>query len=61
MQLDKQQIVDMLTNRGDQDQADRAQADLPDQVDTDHHADLLSRFNVDPADLGGGAGGTLGL
>ncbi|MGG5260315.1 hypothetical protein [Phycicoccus avicenniae] len=57
MQLDKQQIIDALKNRGDHDQAQQAQDDLPDQVDTDQHSDLLARFGVDPGDLGGAAGG----
>lgn len=57
MQLDKQQIVDMIKNRGDHDQAQQAESDLPDQVDTDQHADLLDRFGVNPDDLGGAAGG----
>jgi len=59
MHLDKQQIIDMLKNRGDHDKADQAQADLPDQVDTDqHYSDKLSRLGIDPKDLIGGAGGT---
>lgn len=64
MQLDKQQIIDMLKNRGDHDKADQAQADLPDQVDTDQHSDKLSALGVDPKDLmgdAGGLGGKLGL
>lgn len=57
MQIDKQQIVDMLKNRGDQDKADQAQSDLPDQVDTDEHSDKLSALGVDPKELMGGVGG----
>jgi hypothetical protein len=60
MKIDRQRIVDFLRNRGDHDQADRAQSDLPDQVDTDEHADKLSQLGVDIRDLGAGAGG-LGL
>lgn len=54
MQIDKQQIIDMLKNRGDHDKADQAEADLPDQVDTDQHSDKLSKLGVDPKDLLGG-------
>lgn len=57
MQIDKQQIIDILKNRGDHDKADQAQSDLPDQVDTDQHSDKLSKLGVDPKDLLGGAGG----
>lgn len=56
MQIDKQQIIDMLKNRGDHDKADRAQTDLPDQVDTDQHSDTLSQLGVNPKDLLGGSG-----
>lgn len=59
MQIDKAQIIEFLKNRGDQDKAAQAQSDLPDQVDTDQHADLLSKLGVDPKDLLGGAGGGL--
>ena len=58
MQIDKQQIIEFLRNRGDQDKADQAQNDLPDQVDTDEHSGLLDKLGVNPQDLlGGGAGG----
>lgn len=56
MQMDKQQIIDMLKNRGEHDKAEQAQADLPDQVDTDQHADKLSALGVDSKDLLGGSG-----
>ena len=57
MQIDKQQIIEFLKSRGDHDQAQRAEGELPDQVDTDQHSDLLSRFGINPQDLLGGAGG----
>lgn len=60
MQIDKQQIVDMLKDRGDHDKADQAQADLPEQVDTDQHSDKLRELGVDAKDLMGGAGGSMG-
>lgn len=61
MQIDKQQIIELLRNRGDQQQAEQAQTELPEQVDTDQHGDLLSKFNVDPQELLGGLGGKFGL
>ena len=63
MQISKDQIIDFLRQQGQHDQAEQAQQQLPDQVDTDQHADLLSRFNIDPKDLLGklgGLGGGLG-
>jgi len=57
MQIDKQQIIEFLRNRGDQDKAQQAETELPDQVDTDTHADLLSRLGINVDDLLGGMGG----
>ncbi len=60
MQIDKHQIIDMLKSRGEADKADRAQTELPDQVDTDKDAGLLSKFGVNPQDLIGKLPGGLG-
>ena len=51
MQIDKQQIVDLLRERGDHDQADKAEKELPDQVDHEQHGDLLGRIGVQPQEL----------
>ena len=63
MQIDKEQVLQLLRAKGQHEQADQAQQQLPDQVDTEQHSDLLSRFNVDPKELlnklGGGALGNL--
>jgi hypothetical protein len=48
MQLDKAQIIDMLRQQGNNQQADQ---ELPDQVDTDQHASLLERFGLNPQEL----------
>jgi hypothetical protein len=61
MQIPKEQILSLLRERGQQDQASQADQELPDQVDTDQHGDLLSKFGLDPQDLIGGLGGKLGL
>lgn len=61
MEIDKQQIIDLLKNRGDQDKATQAESDLPDKVDTDTHAAHLGNLGVNPQDLLGGLGGKLGL
>ncbi len=60
MQIDKQQILEMLRSRGDDAKAIQAESELPDQVDTDQHSDLLSKLGINPADLLGGAGGIAG-
>ena len=46
MQIDKSTIMDLLRERGQQDQATQAEQELPDQVDTDRDAGLLQRFGV---------------
>jgi len=61
MQIPKAQILDFLRSRGDGSQADQADSELPDQVDTEQDQGLLSKFGVDPKDLTGGLGGKLGL
>jgi predicted PhzF superfamily epimerase YddE/YHI9 len=51
MQLDKNMILDLLRERGQADQANQADQQLPDQVDTDQHADLLQQLGLDPQEL----------
>ena len=60
MQIDKDQIISLLRQRGDDAKADQAQQELPGQVDTDKDAGLLSTLGIDPSDLMGGLGGGLG-
>jgi hypothetical protein len=51
VQIDKNTILDLLRERGQQDQADQADQELPEQVDTDRDAGLLQRFGLDPQEL----------
>ena len=51
MQIDKDAIVNFLKEQGRHDDASRAAKELPAKVDHKEHADLLSRFGVDPAKL----------
>jgi hypothetical protein len=61
MNIDKQQILDLLRTQGKGDQAQQAESELPDQVDTDQHAGLLEKFGININDLlGGAAGGIAG-
>jgi len=67
MTFDKDTILQLLRGNGQNQQADQAQQELPQQVDTDQHAGLLQKFGLNPADLiakfaggTGGAGGALG-
>ncbi|MGN7252946.1 MULTISPECIES: hypothetical protein [unclassified Arthrobacter] len=60
MQIDKSQILEFLRSQGDNDKAAQAENELPDQVDTDQHAGLLSKLGINPADLLGKLPGGLG-
>lgn len=60
MQIDKSQILEFLRSQGDNDKAAQAETQLPDQVDTDQHAGLLSQLGINPADLLGKLPGGLG-
>ncbi|GAA4399035.1 hypothetical protein GCM10023168_05760 [Fodinibacter luteus] len=60
MEVDRQEIVDQLRGRREDELADRAERDLPEQVDTDEHAAVLHQLGINPADLLGGIGGTFG-
>jgi len=65
MQIDKEQIIAFLRERGDDAKAEQAQQELPGQVDTEQDSGLLANLGIDPSDLlgglGGGLGGKLGL
>jgi leucyl aminopeptidase (aminopeptidase T) len=62
MQIPKDQILSLLKGQGDDAKAQQAEGELPETVDTDEHAGLLSELGINPAELiaklaGGGAGG----
>jgi hypothetical protein len=59
VEIPKDQILDLLRQQGDTDKAGQAEEELPDQVDTDRDAGLLSKFGIDPQDLIGKLGGGL--
>ena len=61
MQIDKDQIISLLRQRGDDAKADQAQQELPGQVDTEKDSGLLSKLGIDPTDLLGGLGKKFGL
>jgi hypothetical protein len=61
MQIPKDQILQLLRSRGENQKADEADGQLPDQVDTEQHAGIRQKLGIDPQELlgslGGGAGG----
>ncbi len=63
VEIPKEQILQMLRDRGDHGQAEQAGQQLPDQVDPEPHsgANLLGQVGIDPGELLGGLGGKLGL
>lgn len=61
MQIDKAQIIAWLTSRGEKDKATQAQAELPEQVDTDTHTGLLDKIGINVDDLPLPAGGIEGV
>jgi hypothetical protein len=65
MQIPKDNILELLRERGEHDKAAQAEQELPDQVDHEQHSDLLSKFGVEPKELldklPGGIGDKLGL
>ena len=54
MEIPKDKIIDLLRERGADDKVAQAQQELPEQVDTEKHKDLLDKLGVDPKDLVGG-------
>ncbi len=51
MQIPKEQILEFLRSQGDQDKAQQAEGELPDQVDTDHDQGLLGKYGINVEDL----------
>lgn len=51
MLINKQEIIDVLRARGQNERADWVDRDLPDQCDTDRHRGLLQMLRIDLADL----------
>ena len=61
MEIPKDQILDVLREKGAEDKLEQAANELPDPVDTEKHADQLQKLGIDPQDLLGSIGGKLGL
>jgi hypothetical protein len=57
MEIPKEKILDLLRQRGDHDKAERADQELPDQVDPERDKGILDQLGIDPKDLLGNLGG----
>jgi hypothetical protein len=51
VQIDKETVVSFLRERGNNDQAEAASRELPEQVDTERDAGMLERFGILPDEL----------
>ena len=56
MKLDRDVLVRVLRTEGDNDTADKVDADLPDGIDTDRDGDALDRVGLDGTVADGQAG-----
>ena len=64
MHIDRAKLVQLLHTEGDNAQAEKVEAQLPEQIDTERDADALTAVGLDPTRLmaklaGGSLGGTL--
>ena len=57
MQIPKAMVVERIRSAGGSEAAARADAELPEKVDTERDADLLRSFDLDPQELADGLGG----
>jgi hypothetical protein len=58
MESPKEKVLELIRERVGGDRADQAANELPEHVDPEQHADLLSKYGIDPQDLlSGGLGG----
>jgi hypothetical protein len=60
MEIPKDKVLEMLRERGEHDKVDRADRELPDQVDPEQHGDQLAKFGIDPHELLGKLPGGIG-
>jgi hypothetical protein len=65
MQIDKSQVIDLIRSQMGEGKAREADGELPEKVDTEKDAGLLSKFGIDPQELirkfaGDTLGGMLG-
>ena len=54
MEIDKETILNLLRERGQTQEADRAEQELPSRVDPERDAGMLQKFGLEPGDLLGG-------
>jgi DNA-binding protein H-NS len=51
MQVDKQEVINLLREKGQDQKVEQAQQQLPDKVDLEQHSDLLQKLGINPQEL----------
>jgi hypothetical protein len=59
VEIPKDKILDLLREQGKSDEADRAENELPDQVDPERHSGMLEKFGLKPQDVLSKLGGDI--
>lgn len=60
MIVSREEIVEALRGREEDELAERAAAELPEELDTDEEHEVLERLGINATDLLGGIAGTFG-
>lgn len=58
MEIDRDMILGLLRERGQTQEADRAEQELPSKVDPERDAGMLQKFGIDPGELMSRVGGS---
>lgn len=58
--IPREMVIQMIRSKGDFEAATRAEQELPEKVDTDADAELLSGFSISPSDFAEGEEGLSG-
>jgi hypothetical protein len=51
VEIDRDEILGMLRERGQEQEADKAEQELPSKVDPDRDAGMLQKYGIDPSDV----------
>lgn len=57
MEIPKAMLVERIRGKSGAEKANEADKELPDKIDTDTDAELLQKYDVDPAELEADFGG----
>jgi len=51
MEIDKQEVINLLREKGQHDKVGQAEQQLPDKVDHEEHSNLLQQLGINPQEL----------